>query len=1361
MEDVKSVDVDDTNQKPHGSPFSSSINADSVVNVNQAFTLEPVEQSAAPIEFVRPKNSETSNFILCNMFYVFFFRFVCRCSPLKDEDIWDVSQSDSSQKNYERVHACWEKRYSRYLDERIEYERQKAANPSAKVKAPSKPGFGYIIFIILGNWRLIIGLILLLGHTMTHLLQPAMEDQLVNALADKKDDPTVRFPWLAGIIMMLSPFIHSSPDIWGKHVLFHFSTKVRAALTTLVFEKTLKLNLASQAGAESGSLLSLLATDSRNIAEQLPDCFHLLWIPVQFFAPFVIIIQRWGWTSIVAFLVLIVMLPMQITLTVALGHALNKFLHWNDQRNQVTEEIITGIRVIKFTGMEEVFHRRIDRIRSNQLKAIFQFSLMTQFLGAFMRILPLMVNGVTMTVYIFWKNVPQYDFKRKVIANLGYLTQMTEPFDEVAELIQSTSLIYIGQRRIRNFMLVRDHQGIQKAAPKNPENAIEITNATLRWSASVVTDMELEDAPPAKAVTEKTPLLSKADKDGSNLPNTSFELTNVNVSMKKGSLTMVVGHVGSGKSSFGSAILGDMDCVEGEVRMEGRPAYCSQAAWIINDTIRGNITFGLPFDEERYRRVVKACALEHDFADLAAGDETAIGERGVNLSGGQKARIQLARAVYSQREVYILDDPLSAVDTHVGKHLMEQCIKGLLKGKTIVLMTNQTHHKKEADQIVVIDKGTATVTQSHDLTDKDNMDYNPPAEPAPAPSPTPIPAQVGTTAALTSKKLIVEEEYMTKGVPWRLYVDYFRALLPLGLLLLLLCLLVFSILLSTFCEYWMGVIGSPSQFELIPFYLKIGGYLLVPIVIFIFLFFRALLSSYAIYRSGKRIHDGMLQRVLHAPISFFDTTPMGRIVNRFTGDMTQIDQMLLTVLMQVLDYWLSLIGNIVVVAVDDVLFLTFAIPILLFFVILLVFYARASRNLLRLESISRSRVLSLYGETCTGTGTTTIRSFEQQDNWTRKFYQMNDDWSIRFMLYQEGKLWSSFYACWIATLYMTGVIAFGWNTMEPEKLGVAINTAMSFSHYGQSLVRQNVDLESRMTSFERVQFYANKIPQETKQDTVAVAPTWPPRGDITFEDVSFRYRSGLDKVLKNVSFKIRGGEKIGICGRTGAGKTSLLYVLFRLVELDPALMSDEMDVTTGLPRHVSQDDLNEGRIVIDDVDISKVELSRLRRSIGIIPQDPTLFTGSIRSNIDLEGTASDEDIWRVLQIVEMEETVRSMGKGLDSDVVDGGRNLSAGQRQLLCFGRAVLNRCRIVVLDEATANVDGETDQKIQKTIREQFKEMTVLVIAHRLNTIMDSDRILVIGAGKVLEFDSPVNLTSNPNSELNKLINKMGQAEE
>jgi ATP-binding cassette subfamily C (CFTR/MRP) protein 5 len=340
---------------------------------------------------------------------------------------------------------------------------------------------------------------------------------------------------------------------------------------------------------------------------------------------------------------------------------------------------------------------------------------------------------------------------------------------------------------------------------------------------------------------------------------------------------------------------------------------------------------------------------------------------------------------------------------------------------------------------------------------------------------------------------------------------------------------------------------------------------------------------------------------------------------------------------------------------------------------------------------------------------------------------------------------------------MLGVVLIGWDQLAPAKLAVALSSVFTFSFLGIFLVQQNVELDSRMTSFQRIRFYSTSLPQETTLAPVSPPPEWPQRGQVDYEGVTFRYRPGLPFVLKNVSFQVRPGEKVGVCGRTGAGKSSLLFALFRLVELDPALAPMSIDITTGFPIPPNpNEEPNRGRVLIDGVDISKVALQRVRQSVAIIPQDPTLFTGTLRFNLDLAGRCTDAQMWEALEMVELKDAVAGLEFGLDTQMAEGGSNFSCGQRQLICFGRAILNHCRIVVLDEATASVDVETDAKIQNTIRRVFFDKTVIVVAHRLNTIMGSDRIMVMDDGHVAEFDTPQQLSSDPESALNALIRSL-----
>ncbi|KAH7832364.1 putative Multidrug Resistance Associated Protein (MRP) [Monocercomonoides exilis] len=996
----------------------------------------------------------------------------------------------------------------------------------------------------------------------------------------------------------------------------------------------------------------------------------------------------------------------------------------------------------------------------------------------------------------------------------------------------------------------------------------------------------------------------------------SVVLRDINLKVRKGELVFVVGAVGSGKSSLLAAISGEIaktdelredDEEEGkkkerkdklerekktEVKVRGNVITYSQTPWIINGTCKENILFNNPMDSKRYKECVSVCCLEPDFEVLGAGDETAIGERGINLSGGQKARLQLARCVYSGADVVLLDDPLSAVDAHVGKRLFEECIVGLLKeqrGATVVLATNQVQYADRADAVVVMEggrivaKGTKKELEEKGIDlmrlarkwrkggkEKENekekekekeeknegevMEVMKPItrkeeeihattatmasmksesaieihsssslssslSPFPSPSPSPTFSLTPSEEHLTSDantpsvpegegeregkteaeaeaekkaamQMMTEEEHILSNVSWRVYVDYLKKMGNPFVVVCYLLLLVACEVVDTLNTYWIDVVSTPELFKWMGFDWKLGMMGVLAVVYLVLVVVQAAVFSLITRQANKKIHDELAAHIVRCPPVFFDTTPAGRILNRFSTDITRTDTDLPTSFTNMLQVWLSVIGTCVVGAIDWPYFLLFVVLVLGLLHVIVLLYPRTSSNLMRLEDIVRSPVMAQFTETVTGAGLSTIRQTKQEGAWMGRFAEKVDMWTSTFILIREGMLWTNVMIQLICCVFTIGVTVLGWYFMRASSVGLAVLASMNLGWQGSELVTTSVFVESMMTSLERVQFYSTKLPQETKRVEVEPEASWPSEGAVSFENVSFRYRPGLPLVLKNVSFKIRGGEKVGVCGRTGAGKTSLVQALFRLVELDPELMPKLIDVDTGLPVEQEQDqeqhhkqtstssssssslaqmeeggcvgkevekEQNSGRIVIDGVDISKVNLGRLRRSIAIIPQDPTLFEGTVRMNLDLGGKQSDERLWAVLEQAEMGEVVRSMEGGLEGHVAEGGANLSCGQRQLLCLARAIVDECKIVVLDEATANVDAETDSKIQHTIRTSFAGQTAIIIAHRLHTIVGCDRILVMDKGEAKELGTPQALMKDPTSLFSQLLAHSG----
>ncbi|KAK2963551.1 Multidrug resistance-associated protein [Blattamonas nauphoetae] len=1432
------------------------------------------------LPFKKPrKNLEDSHIFLSILFYCFYYPFICRCKPITNDDVFECGKKDKVSYNLSHSGQRWSKQQREFLKKQAEWN---LSEHSPEEKPPKRPSLFSFIMWKVSIRALIVNVIWYLISNGLYLVMPLVMRFVMKDLERKQTNPT--FPFASGIMMILLPYIQGLADGVSYRLFYHRSLSVRGMLSAFIFDKTMKLNLNTQGEVDSGRLLSLITADTRNVGDLYWQVYMIILLPIQIIIPLVFVLIDFGAAALISLAVWIILIPISVFCTSMLGRSMQKYLGANDDRNKLINETLQGIRVVKYSGLEDVFIHRVEEKRKKQVRASVGMTTWLFLSSSITRSVPAFVNISVMFLLVATRGIDEAEFATLVMPNLSFLTLMTREATQLPYYLQFWQMTAISARRIRDFLLLPEMKIEKRAAPSDPSLAITIEGGEFKWGEApeiLLPDAEQNELDAQKKEEEKklqqenvkstsveqTEMVEDAALESpsktatpspspspSSKKSRSTVLTDINLQIPTGSLTMVVGGVGSGKSSLAAAITGDIERSNGTVCLKGSIASCPQVAWINNSTVRGNIVFGMPFDEAKYADVIRVCAMEKDLQTLAAGDETAIGEKGVNLSGGQKARIQLARAVYSDRDIVVLDDPLSAVDAHVGRFLIDECILGRLKGKTVVLMTNQIQFLDRADKVVVLkdgkivgdgkfaelkegginldefiihkekkdrkrkkenksedgaeaaDKGQIethvsaptnedpknddtqqdsvtkddkaeqiktpepTVAQKEDIenkpttesipiiaSDNDN-DSSDQSQSTPTPTPSTDPSlEDNEKAEKAARQMMTEEEQSAGGISPKTYFQLFATMMPAWLLPFA---VLFGIIVESstlFQAYWLGVVPEPTQFYPLTFIWKLGIYGLLTILFIVLLILYAFVAGCATHRSGRIIHQRLINHVMHCPVSFFDTTPLGRVINRFGGDVAQIDQNLIVLVWDVFLYIIGFLGQIVIIAISTPSFLAIGLPVLLLFGVVLVLYSKAARDFQRLDAISRSPVVSIFSEVINGAGLSTIRAFHQEDRWKQRFEEKVDEWTVRTLLYYEGKLWGTTNTTLVVMFYMAGVVILGWFFMTTPQLSVALTSSLNFNMIGIFLVMQLVDLDSRMTSFERVQFYSTRLPQESTSSSISPPKEWPSVGNVNFENVTFRHRPGLPFVLRNVSFAVRGGETIGVCGRTGAGKSSLLFALFRLIELDPALSPLSIDVDTGLPIPADpNEEPNSGRVVIDDVDISKVQIQRVRRSIAIIPQDPTLFTGSVRYNLDIGGQCTDSRIWEVLEMVQMRSVVAEMSAGLDSEVAEGGSNFSVGQRQLLCFARAILNNCKIVVLDEATASVDVETDAKIQRTIREQFREQTVIVIAHRLNTIMDSDRILVMDNGTVAEFDTPENLKAVPNSAFNGLLHSL-----
>jgi ABC-type multidrug transport system fused ATPase/permease subunit len=1056
-----------------------------------------------------------------------------------------------------------------------------------------------------------------------------------------------------------------------------------------------------------------------------------------------------------------------------------------DQRVKLTNEMFQGIRAIKSYSWEKAFADQLISIRREEIRTLKACANVRAILVSMLSASPSIVAVVVLSLYALLGNslTPV-----KVFTALALFNQLRFPLIFLPILLNNLTEGKLSLQRLSDFFSANEVLDYVKrvAVEDKGAPAVSISNGNFAWTVG-------EEI--AKDTKEKNDDEKALDRG---------RLKDVNLEVKDGELVAVVGPVGSGKSSLVSAILGELHQTGagGEVAVKGRVAYVSQTAWIPNDSLKNVVLFGNPYDERRYQQVIRDCGLSRDIEILEAGDETEIGERAVNLSGGQKQRLNLARAVYDDADVYLLDDPLSALDSDVGSRVFRECVRGSLGGKTRLLITHQLNVLPEVDRVVimtrderdgssaVLDQGTFSelVARGHDLSKvvEQKSDTEEATGEEPSVSPEEVPSAkvelspVGQSTAASSDepplpiaepvaraetkvaseadtpadcvkvkeavaapvKLMSVEERAEGAVELHTYRSYIKAAnSPL-----LLCLILASFGLANasqqFQQWVVAAWTSDAGYVKRPLGMYLFGVSLMAAGVALFNWSRTFLGAFFGAGASEEMHREMVTSVLRAPLTFFESTPVGRLIQRFTRDLDQIDQQLPGSFGQFVASTLNIISAMVAIAVVTPSFAVFGVPILVVYMFITNFYRQVARELKRLDSVSRSPVFAHFGESLDGLSV--IRSFRRQELFRRGNEVRLEDSNAAYYALKVVDRWLSVRLELLgnAIVFFSSLLVV-LTTARAGTSGLSINNALGVTGLLNWAVRNGAELESLMNSVERVRYTTNQTPQElsvapalpVEQEGVAPAaaagPGWPWRGGVRFENAAMRYRADFQLVLRGVDLDVRPGEMVGVVGRTGSGKSSLFRSLLRLTELEG------------------------GTISIDGVDISKIDLDVLRSSVAIIPQEPVLFSGSIRRNLDPFGTRSDDELWAALRRSNLEPTINSLQGGLDFEVSEGGENFSLGQRQLLCLARALVRKSRILLLDEATSSIDYNTDLIIQRTIREEASRSgcTVITIAHRLDTIMDSDRVLVMDNGQVAEYDSPANLLAQRGSLLSKLV--------
>ncbi|KAF2000827.1 putative ABC transporter [Amniculicola lignicola CBS 123094] len=1082
-------------------------------------------------------------------------------------------------------------------------------------------------------------------------------------------------------------------------------------------------------GWSNGKIVNLMSTDTARL-EQVMGGFHLVWTtPVQILLALALLCVNVQYSAVVGFAFLCATMPMLGFATKSLVVRRKAVNIITDQRLGLLQEIFTAVRFLKFSAWETSFLGRVNSIRNLEMKGTRSILSTINSFTAGSYVTPIIASMLTFATYSASHPTPS---PAAIFSSLALFNALRIPLNTAAPLIGFFATANQSLVRIQEFL---DAEEIENSAIYVPDAAysINVQDASFTWERTSARTEPSSEGPsqvPDKQVVQEESTDISEDEEGRRSASDDrgpFCLEHISLTLRRGELVAVIGSVGSGKSSLLAALAGEMRLANGHVFVgDNRTAYCQQVAWMQNATIRENITFGRDFDPMLYERVIEACALRMDFEALPFGDLTEIGEKGITLSGGQKQRLSIARAIYSDAEIVILDDPLSAVDAHVGGHIMNHAICGVLRSKTRLLATHQLHVLSQVDRVIWMREGTihkiATYPEliENDTDFQELMGSTSMQERTVDQEKTPQ-SEIKSTGGEESQTvaLMQDEERSLKRISWDVWISYFRAsgsllfiFTILGLIIALQCAMLAS---SIWLSYW-----TRDDWE-ISTSITMGVYAAMTIVQVPLVFAIAIAIAKCGMKASKQMHQSAVHRLLGAQISFFDTTPLGRIMNRFSKDVEVMDSGLVISMQMFLLAAAMVIGIYALTVAYYHWFGVVLIVLLVLFLLIARQYRSPARDIKRLEAVLRSVVVSRFSEALGGT--TSIRAYQMERKFCERLDTSVDAMDAAYYLTIGSLHWLSIRLDVLGSISVLAIgilVVTSQFDIHPSVSGLVLAYMVTVMQMIPWIVVQFAEVENNMNATERIHHYGTQIEQEERQiaPREATRASWPERGEILFQQVQMRYRAELPLVLLDFTLHIRPGERIGIVGRTGAGKSSILTTLFRLAEYD-------------------------GRICIDGVDISKIGLHDLRSKLTIIPQDPTLFQGSVRDNLDPYNQHSDDELWRALQqagLVSSGGQKHAYPVQLDSVVAVDGQNFSLGQRQLVALARALVRNSRIIVCDEATSAVDFETDRQVTETIA-NLQDRTVLCIAHRLKTIIHYDRVLVMDAGRIAELDTPLNL--------------------
>ncbi|KAF5354262.1 hypothetical protein D9756_007067 [Leucocoprinus leucothites] len=1195
-------------------------------------------------------------------------------------------------------------------------------------------------------------------------------------------------------------FMQQVASLMNNHYMqtsFTNGLLIRTGIIGSVFRKSLRLSGKARIDHGVGKITTIISADASRWtdSQDLHTNYHLYRLVVGKSRIFCPCRPR----------VLLLAFPIQMVLVKVMFTQRKKGVQFTDTRIRLTTEVLQGIRLIKFYAWEAFYSHQIAELRRREITAVGKAAVARSLLISLITFIPILASILSFITYA----LSGHDLNIAIIfTSLQLFNAIRQPLIMFPFVLSALSDALVALGRIGSFLIAEElpephkvEQGRALAVEVDGDFSWDTVPSALAQAASAglkgmkgkgggaapggrggkgspskrgdgksqgwwkpkakkepssnVLPVSRKDDGTGESINEKDAegktkqdSLKKEDED-----EKPFELKSLRIAVPKGAFVAIVGRVGSGKSSVLQALIGEMRRTRGEVVVGGSIAYVPQVPWIRNASLRENVTFGQEDEEDKFREVISACSLEHDLQVLPNGEETEIGEKGINLSGGQKARVSLARAAYADADIVLLDDPLSAVDAYVGKAILENCLtSGPLAKKTRILVTHALHVLDKADYIYVMDEGVVIEEGTYEDLIKDSVvfarlmeehgskEQEEDVDDSDKKKPKKDGKDEGGSGGNAKKgaDLMQVEERNVGAVTWDVYKRYLNfsggiVWAPIAISLLFLTQGT-QVANNIFLGFWTSQsINGFRQGDYMGVYAGLG----VASALFMFLLslgfaVMSLIASLNLFKTA-------LKGVLRSPVSFFDTTPIGRILSRLSKDQDTLDNELSMTLMQFLNMFANILGTVALVFYTfPYLGIIFA-PMAVLYYMVAAFYRKTSVETKRLDSLMRSTLYASYTESLTGVST--IRAFKEQARSVRDAERGLDLENRAYWMTISIQRWLSIRLDLFGNILIFGIglFAAGFrHSVDPSKIGVVLSYTLGITQVFSEMVSQFATNEQNMNAVERVLHYT-ELPEEgdsTKPDDPL--PSWPPGGAISFQNVELAYRPGLPLVLKDVSFDVRPGEKVGIVGRTGAGKSSLLQALFRMVEVQA------------------------GNIQIDGVDIRNVGLDTLRTRLALVPQDSTLFLGTLRENLDPQGTRTDAELISALQrawLLPREGSTPNPAAeakfSLNATIGDEGSNYSAGEKQLLALCRALVKNSRVIVLDEATSSVDVETDAKLQRTIQTEFASSTLLCIAHRLNTIAYYDRVLVMDGGKVAEFDTVLNLFDKEDSIFRSLCDE------